>query len=298
MPERTVAVTGANGFVGSALLQTFADAGWQVIALTRRPLADLPIEWRRYDLLDDSLPAGLFAGVDVLVHCAYARRRPGLDAIATNVRASKLLFDAARATGTKQLIFVSSLAADEHALSEYGRQKFRIEQMLDPNADTVVRAGLVLGNGGLFARMQAYLRRRSLVPLIDGGRQPVQTVDVDDLSCCILKIAEQDLTGLFTIADYPGMTYEQFYRLLAASVHVPVRFVSLPFWVFDAGLRAAEVLRIPLPIDRDNLLGICTAEIRTTTPFSTFGVDPQTPAQAIERDRTLETGARNRRPED
>ena len=170
MAERTVAITGANGFVGSALLQTFADAGWRVIALTRRP-ADPPVEWRRYDLRDDSLTDGLLAGVDVLVHCAYARRRPGADAFATNVRASKMLFDAARGAGTKQLIFVSSLAAGGDAPSEYGRQKFRIEQMLDPNADTVVRAGLVLGNGGLFARMQAYLRRRSLVPLIDGGRR-------------------------------------------------------------------------------------------------------------------------------
>jgi NADH dehydrogenase len=298
MAERTVAITGANGFVGSALAQTFADAGWRVIALTRRPIVDPPVEWRRYDLLDDTLPDGLFAGVDVLVHCAYARRRPRIDAFATNVRPSKMLFDAARAAGTKQLIFVSSLAAGEDALSEYGRQKFRIEQMLDPNADTVVRAGLVLGNGGLFARMQAYLRRRSLVPLIEGGPQPVQTVDVDDLNCCILKMAEQGLTGLFTIADYPGTTYEQFYRLLAASVHVPVRFVSLPFWVFDTGLRVAEALRIPLPVDRDNLLGIRTAEIRRTTPFSTFGVDPRTAAQAIERHQTLETGARSRRPED
>jgi NADH dehydrogenase len=283
MAERTVAITGANGFVGSALLQTFADAGWRTIALTRRPLANPPVEWRRYDLLDDCVPDGLFAGVDVLVHCAYARRRPGADAFATNVRASKLLFDGARAARTKQLIFVSSLAAGENVLSEYGRQKFRIEQMLDPNADAVVRAGLVLGNGGLFARMQAYLRRRSLVPLIDGGRQPVQTVDVDDLSCCMLKIAEQGLTGLFTIADYPGTTYEQFYRLIAGSMRTRVRFISLPFWIFDTGLRAAEVLRIQLPVDRDNLLGIRAAEVREATPFSTFGVNPRTPAQAIER---------------
>jgi NADH dehydrogenase len=283
MAERTVAITGANGFVGSALLQTFADAGWRVIALTRRPIADPPVEWRRYDLLDDCAPAGLLAGVDVLVHCAYARRRPGADAFATNVHAAKMLFDAARGAGTKQLIFVSSLAAGGDAPSEYGRQKFRIEQMLDPNADTVVRAGLVLGNGGLFARMQAYLRRRSLVPLIDGGQQPVQTVDVDDLSCCILKIAEQDLTGLFTIADYPGTTYEQFYRLMAGSMRVRVRFISLPFWIFDTGLRVAEALRIPLPVDRDNLLGIRAAAICAATPFSTFGVNPRTPGQAIER---------------
>jgi NADH dehydrogenase len=282
MDERTVAITGANGFIGSALLQTFAGAGWRVIALTRRPIADPLVEWRRYDLRDDRVPDGLCDGVDVLVHCAYARRRPGADAFATNVRASKTLFDAARAAGTKQLIFVSSLAADKNALSEYGRQKFRIEQMLDPNGDAVVRSGLVLGNGGLFARMQTYLRRRSLVPLIDGGRQPVQTVGVDDLSCCVLRIAEQNLTGLFTIADYPGTTYEEFYRLVAGGMHVPVRFISLPFWLLDAGLRAAEALRIPLPVDRDNLLGLRAAAVRETTAFSTFGVNPRATAQAIE----------------
>lgn len=283
MTNQTAAITGANGFVGSALLRTFAGAGWRVIALTRRALDDPEAEWRRYDLEDPGVPAGLLAGVDVLVHCAYVRRRSGVDAFAANVRASKMLFDAARAAGVKQLIFVSSLAASEDARSEYGRQKFRIEQMLDPNADAIVRAGLVLGNGGLFARMQEYLRRRSFVPLIEGGRQPVQTVDVDDLSTCVLRIAERHLTGVFTIADYPGTTYAEFYRLIAGSVRARVRFISLPFWLFDTGLRVAEALRIPLPVDRDNLLGIRAAEVRPTSAFSIFGVNPRSAAQAIER---------------
>lgn len=78
---RTVAVTGASGFIGGALCRTLAARGWEVRALVRQPerFAGLPgARTFRCDL-PDSIDEGALAGAGAVVHCAYATRETDLD---------------------------------------------------------------------------------------------------------------------------------------------------------------------------------------------------------------------------
>ena len=54
MTTHTVAVTGANGFVGSALCRALDDAGHRVIALSRTPVAGY--EHRAYESQPQCVP--------------------------------------------------------------------------------------------------------------------------------------------------------------------------------------------------------------------------------------------------
>lgn len=248
--RRGVLVTGGGGFIGSSLLRGFDARGWRAIGCgPRRPPANR-FEWRAYDLGWRQLPDELFAGAGVLVHAAYAKRD-----YERNVAGTLLLCDRAARCGMR-VVFLSSLAAHSKALSSYGKQKYELERRLDARGALVVRPGLVIGDGGLFGAMCAYLRGHRAIPLIDGGTQPLQTVYIDDLVDALCAAAERNDCGTFTVAERDPVSYRDFYAALAQRMHARARFVAIPFWAADLAVRAAGAMRVALPIDRDNLLGL------------------------------------------
>jgi nucleoside-diphosphate-sugar epimerase len=69
----TALVTGASGFIGSALIEELLASGHRVIAVTRDPGRQFPpdVEVRVADLADGlGMSNALFAGVGLLFHCA------------------------------------------------------------------------------------------------------------------------------------------------------------------------------------------------------------------------------------
>lgn len=247
----TVLVTGSNGFIGSAVLQAFHARGWNVVAATRGHSRAANATSRFYDLSADRVPADLLDGVDVVVHAACARG-PGSRAI--NTRGTTLLFEVA-AQRAVYFLFISSMAAHEGALSDYGRHKFEIEAFLYGRAG-IVRPGLVLGHGGLFGRIRNFVLRYRVIPMIDGGRQPLQTIYIDDLSAIIQDLVDNRSRGLVLAAETPPTTYKAFFEAFRAALGMHVALMNVPSWALFSALRVARRLAIRLPIDEDNVLGL------------------------------------------
>ena len=147
--------------------------------------------------LPDVLDADVLAGADVVVHAAWATARPIPPApTGRTSRARRRLLEA-RAAPAWSFIFVSSVAAAPDAPNHYARSKHAAEQLLDPARDLVVRPGTILarGGGGIFGLMRDLMQKLHVVPLFGGGRQPLQTVHVDDVCEAIARAIERDLTG-------------------------------------------------------------------------------------------------------
>ena len=163
---KTVLITGASGFIGSALVRAFSEKGWRVVGAGRTQPPELPdgVEWRTYDLAWTSLPDDFLEGVDAVVHGAMMKQSADERSFDINVAAGKMLLDRAHQRDITRVAFLSSLAAHEGALSQYGKQKYVLERHFDQRGALVVRPGLVLGNGGLFASMRDYLRSHRYVP--------------------------------------------------------------------------------------------------------------------------------------
>jgi nucleoside-diphosphate-sugar epimerase len=240
------------------LVRAVRARGWAAISAGRRRPADLPADvlWREYDLQWTTLPDGFFDGVDTVVHGAMTRGD-----VDVNVAAGKLLLEQAQWHGIARVVFLSSLAAHEGALSAYGRQKHALEQLFAQYGALVVRPGLVLGNGGAFGAMCEYLRGHRFVPLIGGGAQPIQTVYVGDLIEAICDAIARDVRGVYTVAEAEPVSYRAFYETLGERMGVRPAFVPVPFWAADLAVRLAELLHVNLPIDRDNLLGLKTMQV-------------------------------------
>jgi nucleoside-diphosphate-sugar epimerase len=113
-------VTGATGFIGGALAESLAEAGWEVRVLAR-PQSITRVKGH-YEVVAGDLAAdlgqddavrlrGALAGVDVVVHAAAIRNRWGTPPQAyysVNVAATRRLLEAARQQ-VRRFVYVSSV---------------------------------------------------------------------------------------------------------------------------------------------------------------------------------------------
>jgi nucleoside-diphosphate-sugar epimerase len=277
-----IAVNGATGFVGSHLVRHLSEAGHQVTALSRAPDARLTsvlrLRWLQHEL-SQPLPVELFsppAPPDVFIHCAFAsdplnpRRAEEL-----NVRAARSLLDDCRVHRVRRFVFISSMSALEIAESGYGRSKWRIENMLDPARDLIIRPGLVIGAGGLFASMVAAATRTPVLPLFYGGGQRLQTISIDDLVDGILKALELDLTGDVVIAEAEPIAIGDFYAELACAVGRRPILLPLPGAPVYWSLRMLERLGMKLPVTSESLLGLKHMTVTEAQPdLQRLGLTP------------------------
>jgi nucleoside-diphosphate-sugar epimerase len=254
-----VAITGANGFLGTALVNHFAGRGWHVRALVRIPSKQQPqanVEYVAYDLSQPVADQTL-KNVDYLIHAAYLRQMSKSDAaFDVNVQGAQNLLTASRSNKLKKNVFISSMSAHNGAESVYGLQKLHIEGLFSGSKDINIRPGLIIGNGGLAKDLTQFMKKRHAVPVIGGGRQPLQVVSIDNLVLTIEKALTSSLLGTFTVAHPRVYTYKDFYRKLAQYLQVRVLFVPLPYAFMLCMFKIASALHLSLSVNEDNLIGL------------------------------------------
>jgi nucleoside-diphosphate-sugar epimerase len=255
----TVAITGANGFVGTALCQHFVKTGKNVVALVREPKEhkNTPdLQFRAYDLTKPVGPDTL-EGVDYLIHAAFVKQTAGSgNAISINVDGTKRLLAAATNSKVKKIVFISSMSAHNSAESAYGLQKLQIEQLIDVRKDAIVRPGLIIGNGGIVKDMCGIMRQKHIVPIIKKGRQPLQIVYLSDLVKSIDIIISNNHSGKFTVATTKVYTYMEFYKALRKQLNTWVLFIPIPLNLLIFLLNLISWLGLKTGINKDNALGL------------------------------------------
>ncbi len=259
MSRPTVAVTGANGFIGTQIVNYFSKKGWRVVALVRQPQKnswDGNIQFKQYDL-SQPIDNSLLKDVDYLIHTAYIKHdAKNPQALKQNIEGTTNLLRASRAQNVQKNILFSSLSAQYNAESVYGQQKHALEKIFNTRNDAIVRPGLVLGNGGLVQNMAHFMRTKHVVPLVDKGTQPLQVTDVDSILQAIEKIITDNLHGSFTVASNESYPYKTFYAQLAKAIDTRVIFVPVPGKLLLYPIQLLEKLNVNTGITTDNLLGL------------------------------------------
>ena len=125
-----LAVTGATGFVGQALLDQALADGHTVRALVRRPQPPRAgVEWIAGGLDDSAALRSLLHRAEAVIHVAGVVNDAAEFELG-NVTGTLNLIEAMKAEGLARLIYVSSLSAREPALSAYGASKARAEKLI------------------------------------------------------------------------------------------------------------------------------------------------------------------------
>jgi nucleoside-diphosphate-sugar epimerase len=192
MPKsRLIAVTGATGFVGQALLDQAGKQGIAVRALARRPMDPRKgVEWVRGDLHDRAALARLVRQAEAVIHVAGVINTPDPTGFHLgNVEGTLELVQAAVAAGVPRLVFVSSLAAREPQLSAYGASKRKAEQVVAASGLdwTIVRPPAIYGpRDREILELFKLAQRWRVVPMPPAGRASL--IHVDDLARLLLAL--------------------------------------------------------------------------------------------------------------
>jgi nucleoside-diphosphate-sugar epimerase len=245
----TVFITAIGGFLGSRLAAGLSARGHQIRGSVHSSRVILLPGVVRLTL-DHPFDPDVFAGCDVVVHAAHDFARGAHD---TNVRGTIAWAEAASRTGATRQLFISSPSAQPDAASEYGRVKYTLEQRFLDAGHLVVRPGLVVGPGGLFARQRAALLRTPLVPLVGGGDQPTLVIAVDHFVDAVARIIEGGTpreASLF-YDERPAMR-----TFVAAVKHAAGQraiIVPIPAGVAMGLARLARALRLPIPVTPEQI---------------------------------------------
>jgi predicted dehydrogenase/uncharacterized protein YbjT (DUF2867 family) len=218
----------------------------------------------------------------VVVHLAAVSEPDDRAVYDVNVTGTLSLAHMAIAAGAQTFIFVSSQSAHPDALSAYGRSKYAAEQALLTLKGikvVIVRPGFVCGPGsrGLFQRLCGLVGSLPVLPLLAGGQALVQPIHVDDLCQVLFQCtarAAEVAGSVLCVGDPTGLPLAQFLQAIAVARLGKRKFaLPIPLWPVELAVRMAEMLRLPLPINSENLQGMrVVRRMETSADMARLGV--------------------------
>ncbi|HZV56641.1 MAG TPA: NAD(P)H-binding protein [Sphingobium sp.] len=247
-----LAITGATGFVGKAVLAQAQAQGLAVRALARREQPALPgIEWVQGTLADPAALEHLVDGADAVMHIAGMVNAPDRAAFeACNSHGTAALIAAMKAKGVARLVHVSSLAAREPQLSDYGWSKAEAERhVAGSGLDwTMVRPPAIYGPHDAELLELFQMAKRGFVLLPPDGRLSI--IHADDLAALLVTLAcTQDHSThgeVYEVDDgrHGGWTHKALARAIGRAVgRKAVLPISMPAALVRLGARIDRLVR-------------------------------------------------------
>ena len=294
MPGR-VFVTGASGFVGSAVIEELVSRGYGVNALVNRraPKAGGDVRAIKGDLFNAAALDEGMTGVDAVIHLVgIIMERPsrGVTFERIHFQGTKSVVDAAVRNGVRRYVHMSALGVRPDAVSTYHRTKYRAEQYVRGSGLdwTIIRPSLIHGPGGEFMQMEANWARGKWPPFLfmpyfgagafgRGGAGKLQPVYVKDVARAFVQSlgSPKTIGEVYPLGGPDQLTWPELHRTSAeAIVGKRRRVAALPAWYAKA--LTYVVPRPLLPFNRDQVIMSQEDNTCDLAKFrADFGWDPQ-----------------------
>ncbi len=268
-----ILVTGATGFIGSALLPALRDDGHSVVAVVRRP-NQLPTLGESLLVSElNEITSSQFGAFDAIIHLAgHAHRKAEHPGIHHEVNCEVTLSLAQRASeaGLKRFIYLSSakvhgessktpissnspyVATDDYSASKIAAE-IGLSELASPMVVVSLRSPLVYGPSarGNVAAL-ARLASRGLPLIVPTQPNRRSFISLDNVTSAILAARAISTPGFhgFVLSDPTQRSAEDLFRLL----HPQGRVVRLPLWslrMVDEVARRINGRRILSPLIDD-----------------------------------------------
>lgn len=254
-----IAVTGASGFVGSAVASALHADGRAVVGIVRRKHDDavpqrVIASWTEREL------AQALAGADTVVHAASVVHRPGApddEYRRFNVEGTRAL--CAAASGARVVIFLSTIKVYGDEVSgvidedtplagegSYAASKIEAERIVAEEGErrgfrsVILRLAPVFGVGdkGNVRRMiRAIARRRFVLPGDGAARKSL--VHVSTVVSAVRASADRDVRGVYLVADRVAPSMRELSDTIASAIDRR-RPISIPEGAVSIAARSLD----------------------------------------------------------
>jgi len=270
MADRYI-VTGATGFLGSALCAALRAAGHEVTAVSRKAGNGF-ISW-------DSLPEAVSGAYCVINLAGDPISKLPWDKnkkeaiLQSRLRATKSVMSALEKCDVKPKVLIQASAAgfygnsgeapiDETAHNGKGFLSDVCEQWEEASAAAdqtgvtrcVIRTATVLGNGGFLKAIEPMFKY-GLGAKLGSGRQMMSFIHIDDWVNAVLFIAQNAKRGIYNLSSPKAVDNKHFTAAFAHTLH-RTHFLSAPAFALKIllGSAADELLLVSQNIQPKALL--------------------------------------------
>ncbi len=261
-----IAITGANGLLGSFVVRKLIDQNENFIAIKRRGsdtslLQDVSekINWREADILDPVSLSEAFKDVTHVIHTAAVvsfNPARASEIMEINVQGTRNVVNTCLAHGIKRLIFISSVAAlgrqkgqtviteknkwvDSPFHSVYAKSKYYAELEVfrgqeEGISSVIINPSLILAEANWnLSSAQLFKFVWEQKPFYMDGY--VNYVDVLDVTSIIYTMLTSPIEGERFIASAGKISYKDFFGLIATKFEKKPPSIKLPKSVLRIG---------------------------------------------------------------
>ena len=245
-------ITGGSGYFGSLLRDRLRARGHQTRIFDLADAEDRPpdVEFTKGDIRSEDRVLEACSGCEVVFHCVaqvpLAKDKELFESV--NVQGTENLLRAARKTGVRKVVYLSSSAVfgapKTNPVTEqtppspgeaYGRAKLEGERLCShyssQGADvTIIRPRTIMGHGrlGIFQILFEWIREGSNVPVLGSGDNLYQFVHADDLADACLLAAGRPGSTIYNCGTPRFGSMRQVLENLCAHAKTGSRVKSVP----------------------------------------------------------------------
>ncbi len=302
-----ILVTGASGFVGSRLATALEEAGHEVRAMTRRPEryrgAGTPVAG---DVDDEASLRTALEGCEAAYYLVHSLDDPDFER--KDADAARAFARAAAAAGVRRIVYLGGLGQDGDQLSRHLRSRREVETLLGATGVpvTVLRAGIVVGHGGVSWEMTrqlvAHLPAMVTPRWVSTRTQPIAVGDVVRYLVGVLDAPEAE-GRVFEVGGPEVLTYLQMLTRIADLQNRHLFVIPVPLLSPQLSSRwLAFVTDVDVTTGRSlidsmtNEVVVTDDAIRSVVPFEPMGYDEMVMTALVERarERRQQVGERRR----
>ena len=215
----TVAVLGASGVIGSALVPALAEHD-EVVAVSRhaRQHDDSRVRGKQADVTDPVSIRNVLEGVDVVYYLVHSLGAP--DFAEVDRRGASVVAREAAAAGVRQIVYLGGLGDDHRDLSPHLRSRIETATALASGSVpvTTLRAAVVVGQGSAgFETVVALVDRLPAMIAPRWVSTPTQPIALADVVRYLVAVARHPraIGQSFDVGGPEVLTYRQMIERIA-----------------------------------------------------------------------------------
>lgn len=279
---KTIAITGATGFVGRHICSGLIKQGYSVRVLVRRPEKAKSLFPANVDIVPGDILIGdtledLVRGADVCIHLVgiiFERPDHGRTFESMHIQATRNIVEACVKAGTGRFIHMSALGARADARARYHITKYEAEQIVRCHKLdwTIFRPSLIHGPDGEFTHQVSRWVRGKAPPFLflpyfgrglwgQRGTSLIQPVYIEDVVRAFVGAitTEESIGEVYALGGLDRLTWPEMLKLFRDNIPTGPKWrpvLGIPVWKALMITRAMALLGLGhwLPFNYDQVI--------------------------------------------